>query len=104
MEEGLNNLWFNMYGRSYHTRKRQTEDSSAFEHIFVGESRDGDILGFHNWMRFYQLEKNGYIDYKGFYVSLFVSNISYRMKEKSIYNLNLSAAVIRRTVLRGQTL
>ena len=58
-----------MYGRSYQTRRRQTEDSSAFEHIFVGESRDGEVLGFHNWMRFYQLEKNGYIDYKGFYVS-----------------------------------
>ena len=60
-----------MYGRSYQTRRRQTEDSSAFEHIFVGESRDGEVLGFHNWMRFYQLEKNGYIDYKGFYVSIF---------------------------------
>ena len=57
-----------MYGRSYETRKRRTEDSSAFEHVFVGETRDGDILGFHNWMRFYQLEKQGIIDYKGYYV------------------------------------
>lgn len=67
-KEYMNNLWFNMYGRSYETRKRRTEDSSAFEHVFVGETRDGDILGFHNWMRFYQLEKQGIIDYKGYYV------------------------------------
>lgn len=66
-KEKLNNLWFNMYGRSYDTRKRRTEDSSAFEHIFVGETRDGEILGFHNWLRFYQLEKRGIIDYKGYY-------------------------------------
>ncbi|CAG5089356.1 Oidioi.mRNA.OKI2018_I69.PAR.g12184.t1.cds [Oikopleura dioica] len=66
-KECLNNVWFNMYGRSYETRKRRTEDSSAFEHIFVGETRDGEVLGFHNWMRFYQLEKHGILDYKGYY-------------------------------------
>ena len=68
-KECLNDIWFNMYGRSYQERKRRIEDSSAFEHIFVGETRDGDILGFHNWLRFYQLEKAGYIDYRGYYVS-----------------------------------
>jgi len=66
-KECLNDIWFNMYGRSYQERKRRIEDSSAFEHIFVGESRDGEILGFHNWLRFYQLEKNGLIDYRGYY-------------------------------------
>ena len=55
--------------RSYGDRKKRIEDSSAFEHIFVGESRDGAILGFHNWLRFYQLEALGYIDYRGYYVS-----------------------------------
>ena len=68
-KECLNDIWFNMYGRSYQERKRRIEDSSAFEHIFVGESRDGEILGFHNWLRFYQLERNGLIDYRGYYVS-----------------------------------
>ena len=53
--------------RSYGDRKKRIEDSSAFEHIFVGESRDGAILGFHNWLRFYQLESLGYIDYRGYY-------------------------------------
>lgn len=66
-KEALNNIWFNMYGRSYGDRKKRIEDSSAFEHIFVGESRDGAILGFHNWLRFYQLEALGYIDYRGYY-------------------------------------
>jgi len=66
-KECLNDIWFNMYGRSYQERKRRVEDSSAFEHIFVGETRDGEILGFHNWLRFYQLEKAGAIDYRGYY-------------------------------------
>ena len=58
-----------VFFRSYGDRKKRIEDSSAFEHIFVGESRDGAILGFHNWLRFYQLEALGYIDYRGYYVS-----------------------------------
>ena len=43
-------------------RRRNIEDSSAFEHIFVGETRGGDVLGFHNWLRFYQLERLGTIE------------------------------------------
>ena len=72
----------NVYGhndifRSYGERKKRIEDSSAFEHIFVGESRDGAILGFHNWLRFYQLESLGYIDYRGYYVSIDLCGKSY---------------------------
>ena len=84
-KECLNDIWFNMYGRSYQERKRRIEDSSAFEHIFVGESRDGDILGFHNWLRFYQLERAGYIDYRGYYVSfkilIYISLYTSRYKD-----------------------
>ena len=67
MDVTLNGIY-----RSYGDRKKRIEDSSAFEHIFVGESRDGAILGFHNWLRFYQLEALGYIDYRGYYVSFII--------------------------------
>lgn len=36
-------LWFTGYKRVVHN------DSSSFEHAFVGELRDGKVSGFHNW-------------------------------------------------------
>lgn len=57
-------IWFKMYGRSYDTNRKGIEDSCAFEHTFVGETR-GKPIGFHNWLRFYLLEKNGRLDYRG---------------------------------------
>ena len=42
-------------------------DSSGFEHVFVGESREREVIGFHNWIQFYLQEKKGNIDYKGYF-------------------------------------
>ena len=45
-------------------------DSSGFEHVFVGETRgDKEVIGFHNWIQFYLQEKLGTVDYKGFMAS-----------------------------------
>ncbi len=33
----------------------------------MGEGRDHDIIGFHNWVQFYLQEKIGNIDYRGFF-------------------------------------
>lgn len=42
-------------------------DSSAFEHVFVGETRGGEeVIGFHNWIQFYLQEKAGNVDYQGY--------------------------------------
>ncbi len=60
------NLWFGMYKRSRHIRKA---DSSGFEHVFVGETRGDEVIGFHNWIQFYLEEKRGNIDYMGFMAS-----------------------------------
>lgn len=40
-------------------------DSSGFEHVFVGEEKDGKITGLHNWVQYYLEEAKGNIDYLG---------------------------------------
>ena len=66
-------LFLVLYKRlNYINRKKQffqrTEDSSAFEHVFVGEERSGKtVLGCHNWIDYYFLQQKGQIDYKGYY-------------------------------------
>lgn len=58
----LHSIWFDMYHRSRGGR----EDSSGFEHVFVGEIKDNEISGFHNWIQYYVEEKKGTIDYRGY--------------------------------------
>jgi len=58
----LHKIWFERYPRSHGGRK----DSSGFEHVFVGEIKDDQVSGFHNWVRFYLEEKRGKVDYRGY--------------------------------------
>ncbi|XP_060597997.1 poly(U)-specific endoribonuclease-A-like [Ruditapes philippinarum] len=59
----LYNLWFVLFRR---TRGDRDKDSSSFEHVFVGEYRDQEFIGLHNWLQIYLLEKAGKIDYHGY--------------------------------------
>jgi poly(U)-specific endoribonuclease len=86
----LNSIWFELYSRSGGGRRRNL-DSSGFEHgelditvvgtetelkrhsvvhiylsVFVGEVKNGQISGFHNWIQFYLEEKAGNVDYRGY--------------------------------------
>ncbi|KHJ79100.1 endoribonuclease XendoU, partial [Oesophagostomum dentatum] len=58
-------LWFVHYSRA-----RGRADTSGFEHVFIGEEKNHEISGLHNWVRLYQLEKNETedFDYKGFVI------------------------------------
>ena len=56
----LHKIWFDLY------RREQSRDSSGFEHMFVGEIKDGKITGFHNWVQFYLEEQHGTVDYRGY--------------------------------------
>lgn len=83
--QDLKMMWFGLYSRS-----DGKLDSSGFEHIFVGQSvcnhmwlaaklhfvylwltccvskgeiKSGKVSGFHNWVQFYQLEKQGLLNY-----------------------------------------
>lgn len=59
-KQQLYQIWFHFYSRE------TANDSSGFEHVFVGEEKDGKITGFHNWIQMYLEEKAGRLDYKGY--------------------------------------
>lgn len=58
--EFLHKIWFQLY------RRETRNDSSGFEHVFVGEVKDGDVTGFHNWIQFFLEEQRGALDYRGY--------------------------------------
>jgi poly(U)-specific endoribonuclease len=63
----LNSIWFELYSRSGGGGRRGRKmDSSGFEHVFVGEVKNGQISGFHNWVQFYLEELKGNVDYRGY--------------------------------------
>lgn len=53
-------MWFSFY------RRETQNDSCGFEHVFLGESDNGQISGFHNWIQFWIEEAAGNVDYKGY--------------------------------------
>lgn len=56
----LESIWFGLY------RRESRNDSSGFEHVFVGEEKNGKICGCHNWLQVYNEERRGRIDYRGY--------------------------------------
>jgi len=58
------NLVYELWLAPY--RRVRDNDSSGFEHVFVGEESRGKITGLHNWIQYYIEEKKGKIDYLGY--------------------------------------
>lgn len=54
-------MWFELYGRD-----GGRQSSSGFEHVFVGEYKEGEVGGLHNWIQIFLLEKAGALNYTGF--------------------------------------
>ncbi|XP_078677833.1 poly(U)-specific endoribonuclease-like [Branchiostoma floridae x Branchiostoma belcheri] len=59
-KEKLYDLWFKLHPRP----SGDGTERSAFEHIFVGETCNRQVLGFHNWVRLYEEERQGNVIYK----------------------------------------
>jgi poly(U)-specific endoribonuclease len=53
-------MWFGLY------RRDRYRDSSAFEHVFVGEVDNGQVRGMHTFLQLYQEENAGNLDYYGY--------------------------------------
>lgn len=56
----MRNLWFGMY-----SRVRGNQGSSGFEHVFLGEEKNG-ISGLHSWFRYKFEEDAGNMNYLGY--------------------------------------
>lgn len=59
-KELLKLVWFTMYSRG-----QGRIGSSGFEHVFLAENKNNTIIGLHNWIYMYEMEKAGHVDYKG---------------------------------------
>lgn len=69
--EFLKTIWFNTYSRG-----QGKIGSSGFEHVFLTEIKNGTLAGLHNWIYFYEEEKAGRVDYKGYLKRLALGNVS----------------------------
>lgn len=79
----LKQLWFGTYSRA-----KGVPDSSGFEHVFMGEIKNGEISGLHNWYRFHYLESQWQkenFDYKGFIIKRFKVMASVKFSWKGYY-------------------
>jgi len=61
-ENFLYDTWFTMYDRA-----KATLGSSGFEHVFIGEVKNGAVSGFHSWYHWYLLEQSGNMNYLGYW-------------------------------------
>ncbi|CAG0893721.1 unnamed protein product, partial [Darwinula stevensoni] len=61
LEERLKEIPFDRYPRD----EDDTAGSRGFEHVFMGEPKQNSVVGFHGWLRFYQQERVGNVNYHG---------------------------------------
>lgn len=57
----LHRMWFALFPRAH-----RVKGSCAFEHVFLGEVKAGQVNGFHNWLFFLLEEQRGDVNYYGF--------------------------------------
>lgn len=59
-KDNFHQIWFEHY-----TRSNGALGSSGFEHVFLGELKNG-VSGFHNWLYFAREENNENLNYRGY--------------------------------------
>merc|ERR1712109_304999 len=60
----LKELWFYPYDRD--GTSHEVLGSSGFEHVFMGEIKNGKVSGFHGWIHWYLEEQARNVDYFGY--------------------------------------
>ncbi|XP_026319946.1 poly(U)-specific endoribonuclease homolog [Hyposmocoma kahamanoa] len=60
-KEYLKQMWFGLYSRG-----KGKLSSSGFEHVFVSELRNSEVLGLHNWIYFAKEESANRVNYLGY--------------------------------------
>lgn len=68
-KDTLRSMWFGLYQRS-----PGKQGSSGFEHVFLGEWKNG-ISGLHSWIRFQQEEAKGKMNYLGYIKTIPVGKV-----------------------------
>ena len=76
----LKTIWFSLYSRG-----RGKIGSSAFEHVFLTELRNGTVSGFHNWVYYYFEEKAGHADYQGYLKKVDLGTVIINNFSRKIY-------------------
>lgn len=64
-------IWFNMYSRG-----QGKIGSSGFEHVFLGELKNNQVSGLHNWVYFGEEEKKHEINYLGYMKKIDLGGVS----------------------------
>lgn len=70
-KEYLRLIWLGQYNRG-----GGIEGSSGLEHVFLGEKNGNSISGYHGWIKFYQDELAGRMNYLGYMVKLDLGVVS----------------------------
>ncbi|VDM75828.1 unnamed protein product [Strongylus vulgaris] len=63
----LYSLWFTFYARDTVTGSSEVTVVAGFEALFGGEVKESNVIRFGNWLRFYQQEKAGNLNYHGWF-------------------------------------
>lgn len=69
-KELLKTIWFGMYSRGH-----GKISSSGFEHVFMSEVKDGNVIGLHNYIYLTEQEKSRDVDYKGWLKKIDLGNV-----------------------------
>ena len=102
-EHLLSELWFSVYSRGKRIKGSSgfeqiyikyipniylTISKKRFEHVFLGEKKNGAVQGFHNWLYFNHLEQMGQVD------SMMLKTMTTRLEQWSIFCGNGMVMVI----------